>query len=105
MLRGSTRVVIGTRAAAFAPVADLGLVALWDDGDDSYAEPYWYVSPSPYPATHDLPPLTGGGHWHTTGWVGAALPASDYVEAADQRAQVAAFVESSVAACRRLLGG
>jgi primosomal protein N' (replication factor Y) (superfamily II helicase) len=38
-LRGCTRVVIGTRAAAFAPVADLGLVALWDDGDDSYAEP------------------------------------------------------------------
>ncbi|WBQ08070.1 primosomal protein N' [Kribbella sp. CA-293567] len=38
-VRGCTRVVIGTRAAAFAPVADLGLVALWDDGDDSYAEP------------------------------------------------------------------
>ena len=74
-------------------------------GDDSYAEPYWYVSPSPYPATHDLPPLNGGGHWHTAGWVGAALPASAYVEAADQRAQVAAFVESAVAACRRLLGG
>ncbi len=38
-LRGRTRVVIGTRAAAFAPVADLGLVAIWDDADDSYAEP------------------------------------------------------------------
>lgn len=37
--RGQVRAVIGTRAAAFAPVADLGLVVLWDDGDDLHAEP------------------------------------------------------------------
>ena len=37
--RGAVRVVIGTRAAAFAPVRDLGLVAIWDDGDDLYDEP------------------------------------------------------------------
>jgi primosomal protein N' (replication factor Y) len=37
--RGSARVVLGTRAAAFAPVADLGLVAVWDDGDDLHVEP------------------------------------------------------------------
>lgn len=37
--RGAVRVVIGTRAAAFAPVSDLGLVAMWDDGDDLYDEP------------------------------------------------------------------
>ena len=72
-------------------------------GDDSYPEPYWYVGPYPYPATHDLPPVAAGGHWHTTGWLGAVLPASAYVGSADQRAQVAAFVESAVAACRRLL--
>ncbi|WP_406053359.1 primosomal protein N' [Kribbella sp. NBC_00889] len=48
-LRGSARVVIGTRAAAFAPVADLGLVALWDDGDDSYAEPR-----APYPHAREV---------------------------------------------------
>jgi primosomal protein N' (replication factor Y) (superfamily II helicase) len=39
VLRGHVRVVIGTRAAAFAPVADLGLVAWWDDGDDLLQEP------------------------------------------------------------------
>lgn len=38
-LRGHVRVVIGTRAAAFAPVRDLGLVAWWDDGDDLLSEP------------------------------------------------------------------
>ncbi len=37
--RGAVKVAIGTRAAAFAPVHDLGLVAIWDDGDDLYAEP------------------------------------------------------------------
>ena len=48
-LRGRARVVIGTRAAAFAPVADLGLVAIWDDADDSYAEPR-----APYPHAREV---------------------------------------------------
>jgi hypothetical protein len=72
-------------------------------GDDSYAEPYWYVGPYPYPPITNLPPLSGGGHWHTTGWVGAALPASDYVAASDQRATIVAFIDSAVGACRSLL--
>lgn len=38
-LHGEVQVVVGTRAAAFAPVRDLGLVVLWDDGDDLHAEP------------------------------------------------------------------
>jgi len=37
--RGSATVVLGTRAAAYAPVANLGLVAMFDDGDDLFAEP------------------------------------------------------------------
>jgi len=47
--RGAARVVLGTRAAAFAPVQDLGLLALWDDGDDLYAEPR-----APYQHTRDV---------------------------------------------------
>ncbi|WP_087928990.1 primosomal protein N' [Streptomyces albireticuli] len=35
--RGSVRVVVGTRAAMFAPVRSLGLVAIWDDGDASHS--------------------------------------------------------------------
>lgn len=42
--RGGVRAVVGTRAAMFAPVRDLGLVAIWDDGDDLHAEPH-----APYP--------------------------------------------------------
>jgi primosomal protein N' (replication factor Y) len=47
--RGAVRVVIGTRGAAFAPVADLGLVTIWDEGDDLYAEPR-----APYPNIRDV---------------------------------------------------
>ncbi|HEY3477756.1 MAG TPA: primosomal protein N' [Streptomyces sp.] len=47
--RGAVRVVVGTRAAMFAPVADLGLVALWDDGDSSHAEPH-----APQPHARDV---------------------------------------------------
>lgn len=43
-LRGAARLVIGTRAAVFAPVLDLRLIVVWDDQDDSLWEPhapYW----------------------------------------------------------------
>ncbi len=47
--RGARRVVVGTRAAAFAPVHDLGLLVLWDDGDDLHAEPR-----APYPHVREV---------------------------------------------------
>jgi primosomal protein N' (replication factor Y) len=47
--RGTVRAVTGTRAAAFAPVAALGLVAIWDDGDDLHAEPR-----APYPHAREV---------------------------------------------------
>lgn len=45
-LRGEAQIVIGTRAAAFAPVADLGLAVCWDDVDAMHQErraPYPHV--------------------------------------------------------------
>ncbi|MGH3224122.1 MAG: primosome assembly protein PriA, partial [Streptosporangiaceae bacterium] len=48
-LRGEVRVVAGTRAAMFAPVCRLGLVVLWDDGDDLHAEPR-----APYPNAREV---------------------------------------------------
>ena len=47
--RGAVPVVLGTRAAAYAPVADLGLLVLWDDGDDLFEEPR-----APYPHTREV---------------------------------------------------
>jgi primosomal protein N' (replication factor Y) (superfamily II helicase) len=49
VLRGDARVVVGTRAAMFAPVVDLGLAVIWDDGDDLHAEPR-----APYPHVREV---------------------------------------------------
>ncbi len=49
VLRGAVRIVAGTRAAMFAPVCQLGLVVLWDDGDDLHAEPR-----APYPNAREV---------------------------------------------------
>jgi primosomal protein N' (replication factor Y) (superfamily II helicase) len=47
--RGAAQVVLGTRAAMFAPVRDLGLVVIWDDGDDLHADEH-----APYPHARDV---------------------------------------------------
>lgn len=48
-LRGTARLVIGTRSAVFAPLSDLGLVMVWADADDSLAEPR-----APYPHAREV---------------------------------------------------
>ena len=47
--RGAVGAIVGTRAAAFAPVRNLGLVVIWDDGDDLHAEPR-----APYPHVREV---------------------------------------------------
>jgi primosomal protein N' (replication factor Y) len=47
--RHQVPVVAGTRAAMWAPVPRLGLVVIWDDGDDVHAEPR-----APYPHARDV---------------------------------------------------
>jgi primosomal protein N' (replication factor Y) len=49
LARGQVQVVVGTRAAAYAPVADLGLVAVWDDGSDLHDEQH-----APYANVRDV---------------------------------------------------
>ncbi|MFT4126030.1 MAG: primosomal protein N' [Gordonia sp. (in: high G+C Gram-positive bacteria)] len=68
--RGGADVVLGTRSAIFAPVHDLGLVVVWDDGDDSLDEPR---APYPHPrevavlrAHHEHAGLVIGGFARTT---------------------------------------
>ncbi len=46
---GSARVVVGTRSAAFAPLAEPDLLLLWDDGDDSHQE-----RRAPYPHAREV---------------------------------------------------
>ncbi|GGK47436.1 putative primosomal protein N' [Planomonospora parontospora subsp. parontospora] len=85
VLRGEARVALGTRGTAFAPVRDLGLAVVWDDGDDLHAERL-----APYPHTREVLALRAhrgragllvGGHARTaeatrlvaTGWAAALV--------------------------------
>lgn len=47
--RGSVRAVVGTRAAMYAPVDDLGLVVVWDDGDASHSDDH-----APHPHVREV---------------------------------------------------
>lgn len=73
-------------------------------GDDSIAEPYWYVNHGPATERTELPPLSAGA-WFTDGWIGAVLRGGALCAAGDARAQEArleAFLASAVAASRAL---
>ncbi len=86
VLRGGPRVVVGTRAAVFAPLADLRLIVLWDDGDDALADPqapYWDAREVAAVRAHrsgcDL--VVGSParsvvtqHWCATGWARSIQP-------------------------------
>lgn len=71
--RAQVRVVAGTRAAAYAPVAELGLVVVWDDGDDLYVEPR-----APYAHARDVVVMRA----HATGASALLGAAARTVEAA-----------------------
>lgn len=73
-------------------------------GDDGYNEPYWYVTPYPYPEDRsNLPTLYGDGFWHTEHWVGAVLTASQFGEPKASIEQVNAFLKSAIAFCKQQL--
>jgi len=76
-LRGRADVVVGTRAAAFAPVRDLGLAVCWDDGDDLHAEPR-----APYPHVREVLALRAEreGCALLLGAFGRSVPAQGLVE-------------------------
>jgi hypothetical protein len=74
-----------------------------DPGDVYWQEPYFYANAYPS-ASPDAPrdALAGNGVWNTRDWIGPVLPASR-LAATNQDAQVDAFIQSAVSACRRLL--
>ena len=75
-------------------------------GDGSYDQPYFYVTPWPYPPEADLPELRRGGTWHTAGWTGVVLTAETLLrERADRRARVVRnMLAEAVQACHAVLG-
>jgi len=107
--RGLVDIVVGTRAAAFAPVHRLGLVALWDDGDDLYAE-----QRTPYPharevlvtrAYHEQAAMLIGAHSRTveaqalleSGWANELSANRELVRAAAPQVNVTGETDSDLA--------
>jgi primosomal protein N' (replication factor Y) (superfamily II helicase) len=89
--RGTVRVVAGTRAAMFAPVHDLGLVVIWDDGDDLHAEPR-----APYPHAREVLALRA----HRTG---AAALIGGFARTAEATSLLASGWAQPVSAARPVL--
>ncbi len=64
-------------------------------GDESYAEPYFYVNPWPYLDASALPEPPAPGHWHTQGFVGAIATGSEILSAEDPEKALAGFLASA----------
>ncbi len=75
-------------------------------GDSSYNEPYWYISPWPYPQESNLPKLSIG-HWHTEGFTASVLSSPEALRAndvvAEQEERLGNFLELAISFCKGLL--
>jgi len=59
-------------------------------GDETYQEPYFYVTPWPYPDREKPLPELPAGEWHTAGWTGAILHYRDLTSLpAEEQAAIA----------------
>lgn len=76
-------------------------------GDENFPEPYFYITPWPYPDPDkvNLPELVSGAHWHTEGWVGALLKAPVITNAEDQSQFVLKFLKDGTQVAKSFLGG
>jgi hypothetical protein len=67
----------------------------FEPGDDSYDEPYFYVSVYPAPDVGRLPALPPIGHWHTKNFTAAVATATRILQTNDQGSEVAAFLRAA----------
>ncbi|HTZ42638.1 MAG TPA: primosomal protein N' [Jatrophihabitans sp.] len=88
---GAVRAVVGTRGAVFAPVPDLGLLVVWDDGDDLHAEPR-----APYPHARDVAVLRAAS-------AGCALLVAGFAETAESALLLSAGWAQRIAADRSVV--
>ena len=123
-LDGSPRIILGNRSAVYAPASEVGLIALWDDGDPLHAEPL-----SPYVHARDAAlvrqeqsasALVLLGHSRSVeaqrlvelGWLGEAHPTTsthprviptDFQAAPDRQARAARIPSAAWQAARDAL--
>lgn len=74
-------------------------------GDEFYNQPYFYLSPWPYPSKADLLPLEAGS-WHEKDWLGAVLTADQILQTAnpiEQQNMVFSFFKAGLDQLVKLL--
>jgi hypothetical protein len=75
-------------------------------GDESYNEPYFYISPWPYPENKENLPKLNLGHWHKQGWFGGVLTATEIIKHKDKSEQLkiaVGFIEAGIINLKKLL--
>jgi hypothetical protein len=75
-------------------------------GDESYNEPYFYVSPWPNPENKENLPKLNHGHWHRQGWFGAVLAATEIIKNNDKSEQLkiaVSFIEAGIDNLKKLI--
>ncbi len=83
-----------------APSIGIGM----SPGDESYPQPYFYVSPWPRPAASALPDPPAPGHWHTKDFFAAVITAETLLGTPNRPATTRDFLSAAIAASRGLLG-
>lgn len=74
-------------------------------GDDFNSDPYFYVSPWPYPTRKDFPKLTQNAFWNQDGFTAAVYRAAHFCElsAKQQPESIQKFLLEAVQACQQVL--
>lgn len=65
-------------------------------GDEYYGEPYFYVTPWPYPEPSRLPPLPEIGRWHTHKFTAAVVPAQKILSVPGRQTETENFIAEAV---------
>lgn len=73
-------------------------------GDEFYAQPYVYVSPSPRFDDGKLPQLPPPGHWHTEGFFGAVATGEEILAMQDRGRGLTTFINAAFDVSRARLG-
>lgn len=71
-------------------------------GDDNYGQPYFYISPWPFPDPSDLPADPELFRWHTEGFTAAVIPQSMWPKENLENFLRSGLMEA-VSACKALL--
>jgi hypothetical protein len=73
-------------------------------GDDYYAQPYFYLSPTPKPDTDHLPALPPAGRWHTREFFGAVATGVELLALEDPREGLYKVLDAAFAESLKRLG-